>query len=147
METRYVVGFAFPRRDDQKTVLLIRKAKPEWQKGKFNGVGGKIEPGEKAVEAMAREFTEETGIPTVPANWRWFADIVGSDYTVACFVWEAMPYSNWRTVNPEEPVQSVRLVDLPYMTDVLYNLKYLIPMSLDPRLLPPKLIDKPGAKF
>jgi 8-oxo-dGTP pyrophosphatase MutT (NUDIX family) len=30
----------------QIEVLLIEKQKPAWQRGKLNGVGGKIEPGE-----------------------------------------------------------------------------------------------------
>lgn len=43
-------------------VLLIEKLKPEWQKGKFNLPGGKIEPNESIHEAAQRELQEETGI-------------------------------------------------------------------------------------
>ena len=40
---RMVVGFAFT--EDRRSVILIRKNRPEWQAGRLNGVGGHIEPG------------------------------------------------------------------------------------------------------
>lgn len=52
---KYVVGFLFD--DDQ--VVLIQKRRPEWQRGKWNGVGGKVEDGETYLQAMQREFREE----------------------------------------------------------------------------------------
>lgn len=55
----YVVGFLFDR---WNSVALIKKNRPEWQAGKVNGIGGKIEKGEGALDAMAREFKEETGV-------------------------------------------------------------------------------------
>ena len=38
---KYVVGFMFNPTED--AVLLIRKTHPAWQKGKLNGVGGRID--------------------------------------------------------------------------------------------------------
>ncbi len=55
----YVLSFAHTGTDN---VLLIEKNRPEWQKGKFNLVGGKVEPGEKPIDAALREFHEEAGI-------------------------------------------------------------------------------------
>ena len=57
-EHNYVLGFLFNK--DLSQVALIRKTKPEWQKGQLNGIGGKIEPGEDPLGAMIREFREET---------------------------------------------------------------------------------------
>lgn len=57
--TEYVLGFLF--RECQPLVALITKNKPEWQKNKKNGIEGKIEPNETPLEAMRREFQEETG--------------------------------------------------------------------------------------
>lgn len=71
--TKYVLGFIFS--EDSKHVLLIRKVKPKWQSGKLNGLGGKIEKGEDKYHAMTREFQEETGIETLPFDWRLFAKI------------------------------------------------------------------------
>lgn len=78
---RYVVGFV----RDQNSVLLVRKIKPDWQAGMLNGIGGKIEPGESAADAMVREFDEEVGAIIQPENWRLFAILTGGDYEVHFF--------------------------------------------------------------
>jgi 8-oxo-dGTP diphosphatase len=64
----YVVGLAFTRRADR--LVLIRKSKPEWMAGQLNGVGGKVESGESYLDAMRREFREETGVPTLARQWQ-----------------------------------------------------------------------------
>ncbi len=46
-------------RDDE--VLLIRRGKPPRQ-GEWSLPGGRIEPGERAVDAALRELVEETGV-------------------------------------------------------------------------------------
>ena len=69
--TKYVVGFMFS--PDKQFVALIRKNRPEWQAGKLNGIGGKIEVGEFPRGAMVREFREETGVETTEEEW----DIAG----------------------------------------------------------------------
>ena len=46
-------------RDD--TVLLIRRGRPPRQ-GEWSLPGGRIEPGERAVDAALRELREETGV-------------------------------------------------------------------------------------
>jgi 8-oxo-dGTP pyrophosphatase MutT (NUDIX family) len=64
----YCLGFAFTV---DGSVALIRKAKPEWQAGKLNGVGGKIEEYDPSpVHAMTREFMEETGVFLESHLWR-----------------------------------------------------------------------------
>lgn len=65
--TEDVCGFYTAMVDHELNVLMIEKLKPEWQKGKLNGVGGKVEPNELVLEAMAREFAEEAG--KVGAAW------------------------------------------------------------------------------
>lgn len=72
----YVAGFVFDY--NLERVVLIRKERPEWQQGKYNGVGGKIEPGEYPAQAMAREFEEETGVNIPPCNWTPFGKITGT---------------------------------------------------------------------
>lgn len=109
---RYVVGFAIDEDPAGSRVLLIRKAKPEWQAGLLNGVGGKIErvckdcygwkgeythdpethvhdPGterdEAPVAAMVREFHEETGRRLHAGLWRPVATILHPDAQVYAF--------------------------------------------------------------
>lgn len=69
--TYYVAGLLFG--DSHSKVMLIRKARPEWMRGKLNGIGGHIEPGEFAIDAMCREFLEETGLTIDPHKWSKFA--------------------------------------------------------------------------
>lgn len=79
----YVLGFAlspFGRR-----VALIRKNRPAWQAGRFNGIGGKTEQGESPADAMAREFFEESGCQTAPEAWAPFALLTGPGYRVVVF--------------------------------------------------------------
>ena len=79
----YVLGFIFDAKKDK--VLLIKKSRPSWQKGKLNGIGGKIENNETPLEAMIRECKEETNLNI--KNWRHYATMLFSDNKV--FVYSA----------------------------------------------------------
>jgi 8-oxo-dGTP diphosphatase len=82
--TSYCLGFAFYR--SRRKVVLIRKTKPDWQRGKLNGVGGKIEDGEYSNVAMGREFEEETGCPSFCTQWQLFTTLqFPDDVVVYCF--------------------------------------------------------------
>ena len=58
----YTVGFIFDSTLEE--VALMEKTHPEWQKGKLNGIGGKVEDGEIVISCMIREAEEETGLKT-----------------------------------------------------------------------------------
>ncbi len=75
----YVLGFRF---DNIGNVLLIQKNRPNWQKGRVNGVGGKIEPGENPDDAMCREFIEETGIHTDTGEWELVSCLEEDDHSI-----------------------------------------------------------------
>ncbi len=74
---RYCLGFLT---NEVKTkVALIRKERPAWQAGYWNGIGGKVGNGrpdeiinldEEAIDAMPREFEEETGVYTGHLKWK-----------------------------------------------------------------------------
>jgi len=68
LNTNYVLGFVFNK--SRTKVALIKKNRPEWQAGKLNGIGGKIEENEACVDAMSREFLEETGYFIERNEWR-----------------------------------------------------------------------------
>jgi ADP-ribose pyrophosphatase YjhB (NUDIX family) len=64
-ELNYVLGFVFSKNE----VLLIRKPKGTLHAGKWNGPGGHIESTDSnPLEAMKREWDEETGLPQ-PRHW------------------------------------------------------------------------------
>lgn len=72
----YTVAFAFAG----STVLLIRKAKPDWQKGLLNGIGGKLEGSESVLECTVREFREETGLWNVAFEPKIFHAMMWPEY-------------------------------------------------------------------
>jgi 8-oxo-dGTP diphosphatase len=74
--TEYVAGFLLSNCNDY--VLLIMKQKPDWQAGKYNAVGGKVERNETAYDAMVREFKEETDLALPPGAWTEFCLLGGS---------------------------------------------------------------------
>jgi 8-oxo-dGTP diphosphatase len=122
--TEYVAGFLF----DGDRVALVVKNRPEWQKGKMNGIGGHIEPGETPEQAMAREFVEETGYERPePLDWMRFAELSGSDYKVYFFY----EYGDHRLLHQptDETVVSVDIGDLNFANSIP-SLTWLIPLAL-----------------
>lgn len=56
-------------RSGGRTLMLYRNRKPnDYHEGKYNGLGGKVEPGESPEQCMKREVQEESGL--IPLNWR-----------------------------------------------------------------------------
>jgi 8-oxo-dGTP diphosphatase len=78
---QYVLGFIFDQVGSK--VLLIKKERPEWQKGRWNGIGGKVEANELPLNAMRRELYEETGLNVNALGH--FCTFMGDGYAVHCF--------------------------------------------------------------
>jgi 8-oxo-dGTP diphosphatase len=52
---------------DEQVLMLHRNAKPgDYHLGKWNGLGGKMEPGESPLAAAQRELLEESGLDLPP---------------------------------------------------------------------------------
>lgn len=122
----YVLGFMFS--ESREHVILIRKNRPEWQKGKLNGVGGKIEQDEPPIAAMIREFKEETGARW--PKWRHFASMTNSQFIVYCYA--AFASGIQVESKTDEEIVKVKVSDI--LTDhhyIIDNLKWLICMALD----------------
>jgi 8-oxo-dGTP diphosphatase len=131
--TKYVLGFSFS--EDHEHVLLIKKDHPEWQKGKFNGVGGKLneqDEYENAYEAMVREFSEETGLQTTPQDWEIFCTMKGEDWFVYCLHSYSDDIHNAKQLESEEPivVPVKEISQLATSDGCIPNLAWLIPMAL-----------------
>lgn len=124
----YVVGFMFST--DWKHVALILKKRPIWQEGLLNGIGGKVEENESVIKAMIREFEEETGLYT--EEWTIFAECKNDHYHLTCFYTEGN-LADLKTTTDEFIV--IATVNELYKMNVVYNLRWLIPLALDRTIL------------
>jgi len=66
--------------------LLFCKRTSDPYKGKYNLVGGKIEPGEDGFDAAYRELEEETGITPTKITLRHMMDFTYYNQGVGCYV-------------------------------------------------------------
>lgn len=56
------------RRDGCTLMLHRNRKKDDYHKGKYNGLGGKLEPGESPEQCLKREVLEESGLEVL--SWR-----------------------------------------------------------------------------
>lgn len=130
----YVLGFLFDT--SRKRCVLLEKAKPEWQAGRYNGVGGKIEPGEGPSKAMSREFHEETGLLIPESEWEIYCLLNGCTeegetrkiYVYRAFWQQDMDLKDLLNWTMTECPELIDYTDLP--EKCLPNLRWLIPMAL-----------------
>jgi 8-oxo-dGTP diphosphatase len=135
---QFVLGFIFSK----ERVLLIQKAKPEWQKGFMNGIGGKINEFEHPHVAMQRECREETGINIGTDAWHLCITMEVPNLDSKVYIFRT--FQDFRTIhqvdlnrsdNPDEILCVSRLDDLNNKNflgaDIIPNLKFIIPMLLD----------------
>lgn len=130
---KYVCGFMFS--DDLKAVALIRKEKPSWQKGKLNGIGGKIEPGEDSATAMRREFIEEAG---VLSDWQFYLKVQShinkSEDDEAGFdidFYTTVGALGMLVSRTEEMIEIHTLDSLPRRIDLIENIIWTVPMAAE----------------
>lgn len=133
----YVLGFVFDLYNHK--VLLIKKKKPEWQKGFFNGIGGKVEKEDVIpLAAMLRECWEETGVHTDSQKWFSFCKMKGrncpdGDWNVYCLYYVLKGIDDryeYRT-NEEEAVMWIPLSEIKANEKLLGNIPWLVGLALD----------------
>jgi len=109
-------------------VMLIKKERPAWQKGRMNGIGGHIEEGETALEAMIREFREETGVHL--ETWTEYCTLKGEEFILHVFMaYAPMEILEQCTSMTDEEVMLIPIALIQHHSP-LPNLKWLIPMAL-----------------
>lgn len=122
----YTAGFMFTENFD--SVVLIKKTRPEWQRGNWNAIGGHVEENELKIDAQVREFEEETGVRH--EDWNFLCDISdqnGSQWTVR-FYWCNTDKAYEATTVTDEEVRLHRTDGLP--ANIISNLEWLIPMAI-----------------
>lgn len=147
MTRQMVVGFMFT--PDLGRVVLIHKTHPDWQRGFYNGVGGHcLDDGREGPrEAMAREFLEEAGVRTEPGQWEYKLNLINRKvgYELAVLHMTSNLALGVRTMTDER----VTLVDVDYAlrsSQLLPNLRWMIPLCLDPHIRPVVIMEDTGAR-
>lgn len=125
----YVLGFIFD--SNEKSVVLIEKQSPEWQRGKLNGIGGKYElSDEHPINAMIREAKEEAGVSTNTNDWTQFAELSGSDFIVYCYRLTDSKIFDLAKSKTSEKICKIQISNLDCYK-YISNLTWLIPLALD----------------
>jgi 8-oxo-dGTP diphosphatase len=126
----YVLGLMFDEARDH--ILLSHKRRPAWQRGRLNGIGGKVEDGETFLQAMIRECHEETGISTEgrSLDWQHVVTLTGAEYQLEVFALfsEVIFYALQRT---DETLQIFSHRTLPGPGSLAPFLQHWIALALD----------------
>lgn len=138
--TAYVAGFLFdPKLKD--VALILKNKGPGNMAGKLNAIGGKIESPigkhliddhiESPLEAMIREFKEETGADVT--DWKQFCILHGEGWIVYFFKSFEKDYQTYLQSMTDERVDWYSINSIVYRNSykIMDNLKWLIPMALD----------------
>jgi 8-oxo-dGTP diphosphatase len=131
---------------DRSEVALIKKNRPEWQKGFLNAIGGKIEEGEHEINAMCREFEEETGLKTYYYDWKYLIKLINKnpDWEVQFFKGNVEDFSQIKSITDEEVV----IINVSNLENekVIPNLHWLIKMCLDDEVVGGNITNKSKIK-
>jgi 8-oxo-dGTP diphosphatase len=132
--TRYVCGFLFAPHPTGTRVLLAMKLRPEWQRGRWNGLGGHVNGLESDAAAMQREFEEESGTRSIHA-WEQFCALDGENFNVAFFRAFTTYPELCAIVRVVLPVGAERIILRPVAyidaENSIPNLTWLVPMALN----------------
>jgi 8-oxo-dGTP diphosphatase len=123
---KYVVGFLID--PTLSKVVLVRKNRPDYQRGLLNGVGGKVGDtilDETTEEAMAREFQEETG--GVDLNWRRFLHMMTPRSDLTFFY--AIGNVHCVRTQTDEEVAVYDISDVMDRCDTMPNVRWCIQMA------------------
>jgi ADP-ribose pyrophosphatase YjhB (NUDIX family) len=126
---RYVLGLLFSY--DKKSVVLIEKKHPDKYKGMLTAVGGHALDDEKfQAQAMCRTFKKETGVSIDYDDWKFFLYMTGKGWNGYCFKCFSDTALTAKTTT-DEKVKVYSVDDALRQTNLIPNLKWIIPFALD----------------
>ena len=109
----------FALRGDPVTEVLLGRKKRGFGRGKLNGIGGKIEPGERPIDCIIREVKEEVGLVLCPSAIQEMGQITfrfpfHPDYDHYVHVFVAKAWRGEPTETPEMAPEWFDVDDIPY---------------------------------
>lgn len=123
--TRSTLGFVFS--PDLSQVMLITKQRPDFHKGKLNGLGGKCEPREAFLKCIQREVEEEAGLTII--DWKAVGELTWQNWKVKVFTAiYSGPLSDAKSLT-SDPVAWYPVKNLPH--NIITNLTWLVPLCAD----------------
>jgi 8-oxo-dGTP diphosphatase / 2-hydroxy-dATP diphosphatase len=129
------LSLLFLRRDDR---ILLAMKKRGFGTGRWNGVGGKVEPGESIESSMIRESVEEVGV--TPTVYHQFADIRFDEYfkgeptLMHVHVYVATEWTGEPIESDEMKPEWFNISNIPY-SDMWPDDQYWLPQVLDGQLI------------
>lgn len=125
----YTLGLIYNPKNTQ--ILLQLKDKPDWQHGRYNGIGGKVEQNETPDHAMLRKGIEEIG---VEAAWTHKGQIKVNEHLIDLYKTNLSGTSIRYAIkhaqrNTNETLDLSWIDQMP--ENILSNLTYLVPMLAD----------------
>lgn len=126
-----VVSLLFLKRGEE---ILLAMKKRGFGEGRWNGVGGKLEPGESLEQAMIRETNEEIGV--IPTKYEKVGDIrfdeffKGEPALMHVHVFVATEWSGEPAESEEMAPRWFNCADVPY-ADMWSDDPYWLPQVLD----------------
>jgi 8-oxo-dGTP diphosphatase len=125
----FVLGFMFDTLEPHAKVLLTEKLRPKWQAGKLNGIGGAMKPGETPIQAMIREFKEETGATF--DGWAYFCTMrYVAQETIHCFYGVGSLIHRVCKAQTDEALNFQRVSELFYYDrGCVSDIRWLVPMA------------------
>jgi 8-oxo-dGTP diphosphatase len=124
-----------------RQVVLMHRARPEWQAGRVNALGGRLLPGESAEAAARREVREECGVDL--SEWREVLVWEDAEYVMHVMRGVSAQARDARTLEDQE----VFLADVNALpANVIENLRWLVPLALDADVAFPVMVRSAAAE-
>lgn len=121
---------------DGRTLMLHRNPKPGMRGGRWNGLGGKLEPGESPEQCVVREVREESGLTVLDPRLRALLTFPADPHTGG-EDWYVVVYTATRTSGElqaqteEGALEWVEDARLPSL-EVFEGDRIFLPLLLDP---------------
>lgn len=117
---------------DYYTVVLIKKNRPDWQRNLLNGVGGKVENDESPLDAIIREFKEETSV--IVNNWTHFLSYEANNDIVYWFYSYHDEYLPIKSMT-DETVTYYNRFDYHHQENSIIDINWIIPFGYVSKIL------------